>query len=163
MCQSLKRLLGDSGYEVETAQSGLEALRCLEAEAFDLVLLDLMLPQMSGQEVLDHIRSRYPELPVIMISGIATIDAAVAALRAGAYDFIRKPLESEELLRRVRNALTQECLAREKAAIDRELEQSERRYRYLVDSSPDLIYTLDGEGRFTFVNAAFERLLVHSH
>jgi two-component system cell cycle sensor histidine kinase/response regulator CckA len=159
MCQSLKRLLGDSGYEVETAESGLEALRCLEAEAFDLVLLDLMLPQMSGQEVLDHIRRRYPALPVIMISGIATIDAAVAALRAGAYDFIRKPLESEELLRRVRNALTQECLAREKAAIDRELEQSERRYRYLVDSSPDLIYTLDGEGRFTFVNAAFERLL----
>jgi PAS domain S-box-containing protein len=159
MCQSLKRLLGDSGYEVETAESGREALRCLEAEAFDLVLLDLMLPEMSGQEVLDHIRRQYPRLPVIIISGIATIDGAVAALKAGAYDFIRKPLESEELLRRVQNALAQERLAREKAAIDRELEQSERRYRYLVDSSPDLIYTLDGEGRFTFVNEAFERLL----
>lgn len=159
ICQSLKRLLGASGYEVRTAASGPEALRLLEAEPFDLVLLDLMLPEMSGQEVLDRIRSEHPRIPVIMISGIATIDAAVAALRSGAYDFIRKPLESEELLRRVQNALAQERLAREKAAIDRELAISERRYRYLVEGSPDLIYTLDNEGRFTFVNDAFSRLL----
>jgi two-component system cell cycle sensor histidine kinase/response regulator CckA len=162
MCQSLTRLLGDRGYTVQAATGGREALRRLAAQAFDLVLLDLMLPDLSGQEVLDHIRREYPGLLVIMISGMASIDAAVAALRAGAYDFIRKPLESEELLRRVQNALEQKRLAKEKAAINWELEQSQKRYRYLVESSPDLIYTLDEEGRFTFVNDAFERVLGYS-
>jgi CheY-like chemotaxis protein len=162
MCQSLKQLLAGRGYTVETAASGREALRRLAGQAPDLVLLDLVLPDVSGQEVLDQIRQQHPGLLVIMISGIASIDAAVAALRAGAYDFIRKPLESEELLRRVENALKQKRLAKEKAAINRELEQSQQRYRYLVESSPDIIYTLDDEGRFTFVNDAFQRILGYS-
>jgi two-component system cell cycle sensor histidine kinase/response regulator CckA len=159
MCQSLRQLLAGRGYAVETAASGREALRRLAGQALDLVLLDLVLPDVSGQAVLDHIREHHPGLLVIMISGMASIDAAVAALRAGAYDFIRKPLESEELLRRVENALRQKRLAREKAAIDWELEQAQKRYRYLVESSPDIIYTLDDEGRFTFVNDAFQRIL----
>jgi signal transduction histidine kinase/DNA-binding response OmpR family regulator len=162
MCQSLRQLLAGRGYMVETAASGREALRCLAAQALDLVLLDLVLPDLSGQEVLDHIRQQHPGLLVIMISGMASIDSAVAALRAGAYDFIRKPLEGEELLRRVENALKQKRLAKEKAAINWELEQSQKRYRYLVESSPDIIYTLDDEGRFTFVNDAFERILGYS-
>jgi len=159
MCQSLRQLLVGRGYAVETAANGREALRRLAGQALDLVLLDLVLPDVSGQAVLDHIREHHPGLLVIMISGMASIDAAVAALRAGAYDFIRKPLESEELLRRVENALKQKRLAREKAAIDWELEQAQKRYRYLVESSPDIIYTLDDEGRFTFVNDAFQRIL----
>jgi PAS domain S-box-containing protein len=159
MCQSLRELLADQGCQLETAGSGREALRRLAEGGYELVLLDLVLPDVSGQDVLSFIREHHPELLTIVISGVTSIDAAVAALQRGAYDFIRKPVEGEELRRRVANALEQRRLAREKQAIHWELEQSQRRYRYLVENSPDLIYTLDERGRFTFVNDAFERLL----
>jgi PAS domain S-box-containing protein len=159
MCQSLRELLAGQGSQLETAGSGREALRRLAEGGYDLVLLDLVLPDVSGQDVLSFIREHYPELLTIVISGVTSIDAAVAALQRGAHDFIRKPVEGEELRRRVANALEQRRLIREKAAIHWELEQSQRRYRYLVENSPDLIYTLDEQGRFTFVNDAFERLL----
>jgi PAS domain S-box-containing protein len=159
MCQSVRELLAGQGFQLETAGSGREALRRLAEGGYDLVLLDLVLPDVGGQEVLGFIREHHPELLTIVISGVSSIDAAVAALQRGAYDFIRKPVEGEELRKRVANALEQRRLTREKAAIHWELEQSQRKYRYLVESSPDLIYTLDEQGRFTFVNDAFERLL----
>ena len=159
MCRSLQLLLTAEGYGVETAGSGREALRRLAEHSFDLVLLDLALGDMGGQEILGYIRDRHPGMLVIMISGVAAIEAAVAALQNGAYDYIRKPVEGEELRKRVANALAQKRLTREKEVINWELEQSQRKYRYLVENSPDLIYTLDEEGRFTFVNDAFERLL----
>ena len=159
MCQSVRELLAGQGFQLETAGSGREALRRLTEGGYELVLLDLVLPDVGGQEVLAFIREHYPELLTIVISGVSSIDAAVAALQRGAYDFIRKPVEGEELRKRVANALEQRRLIREKAAIHWELEQSQRKYRYLVENSPDLIYTLDEQGRFTFVNDAFERLL----
>ena len=159
MCQSVRELLAGQGFQLETAGSGREALRRLAEGGYDLVLLDLVLPDVGGQEVLSFIREHHPELLTIVISGVSSIDAAVAALQRGAYDFIRKPVEGEELRKRVANALEQRRLIREKAAIHWELEQSQRKYRYLVENSPDLIYTLDEQGRFTFVNDAFERLL----
>jgi two-component system cell cycle sensor histidine kinase/response regulator CckA len=159
MCQSLRELLAGQSTEIETAGSGREALRRLAEHAYDLVLLDLVLPDLSGQEVLAYIRGHHPEQLTIVLSGVSSIEAAVAALQSGAYDYIRKPAEPEELRKRVANALQQKRLAREKAAINWELEQSQRKYRYLVENSPDLIYTLDEQGRFTFFNDAFERLL----
>ena len=159
MCQSVRELLAGQGCQLETAGSGREALRRLAEHSYDLVLLDLVLPDVSGQDVLSFIREHYPQLLTIVISGVASIDAAVAALHCGAYDYIRKPVEGEELRKRVANALEQKRLIREKAAINWELEQSQRKYRYLVENSPDLIYTLDECGRFTFINDAFERLL----
>jgi two-component system cell cycle sensor histidine kinase/response regulator CckA len=159
MCQSVRELLADQGCQLESAGSGREALRRLAEGGYELVLLDLVLPDMSGQDVLGFIREHHPELLTIVISGVSSVDAAVAALQRGAYDYIRKPVEGEELRKRVANALQQRRLTREKAAIHWELEQSQRKYRYLVESSPDLIYTLDEQGKFTFVNDAFERLL----
>ncbi len=159
MCQSVRELLAGQGCQLESAGSGREALRRLEEGGYELVLLDLVLPDVSGQEVLSFIQEHYPSLLTIVISGVTSIDAAVTALQRGAYDYIRKPVEAEELRRRVANALEQVRLTREKAAINWELEQSQRKYRYLVENSPDLIYTLDEQGRFTFVNDAFERLL----
>jgi two-component system cell cycle sensor histidine kinase/response regulator CckA len=159
MCQSLRELLAGQGCQLDTAGSGREALRRLGEAGYDLVLLDLVLPDVGGQEVLSFIREHYPQVLTIVVSGVSSIDAAVAALQCGAYDYIRKPVEGEELRKRVANALEQRRLTQEKAAIHWELEQSQRKYRYLVENSPDLIYTLDEGGRFTFVNDAFERLL----
>ena len=159
MCESLSKLLGGRGYQVESANTAKEGIQRLSQGAYDLLLLDIVLPDMNGLEVLEYVHGQFPELLVIMFSGFASIESAVNALKNGAFDYIRKPVEYEELIKRVENALEQKRLIREKEAIHWELEQSQKKYKYLVENSPDIIYTLDDQGRFSFVNDAFERLL----
>jgi len=149
---SLRALFRDAGYHLTTAASGADAIACLAAQEFDLVLLDLHLDDIDGHRVMDFINEQALDTDVIVISGLAGIDAAIGALKRGAHDYLRKPYGSEELRRTVANALGQRRLAQANARIASQLENSERMYRYLVDSSPDIIYTLDQAGRFTFVN-----------
>ena len=159
MCDSLKYLLNTKGYEIHTALSGGEALGCLSEHIFDLALLDIQLPDMTGHQLMEHINSCDSETSVIVITGNANLESAVAALRRGAYDYLRKPFEFDELLRTVENAINHKKLKREKDTIYEKLNLSEERYRYLVQNSPDIIYTLDEKGNFTFVSDAVERLL----
>jgi PAS domain S-box-containing protein len=159
MCESLSKLLADRGFLVDSANTAKDGMQCLAGAAFDLLLLDVMLPDMNGLQLLEYVHDKYPELLVIMFSGFGSIESAVNALKNGAFDYIRKPVEYEELTKRVENALEQKRLVREKEAIHWALEQSQRRYRYLVENSPDIIYTLDEQGCFSFVNDAFEKLL----
>jgi two-component system, cell cycle sensor histidine kinase and response regulator CckA len=159
MCESLGLLLGQQGYEIHTATSGVEAKRTLSRQVFDLALLDMVMPDMGGHSLMEYIKTRAPETYVIFITGNASIDSALGALRNGAYDYLRKPIEYEELLKTVQNALDQKRLRSEREIIGGKLELSEERYRYLVQNSPDIIYTLDREGNFTFVSDAVKRLL----
>ena len=159
MCDSLKVLLSKQGYDAQTAYSGKEAIEHFAKDRFDLALLDIVMPDMNGHEVMDHINSRYPDTLVIVMTGHASVDSAIESLRRGAYDYIRKPFDFEQLVRRVRNALDQGKLRKENVRVNGKLELTERRYRFLVDASPDIIYTLDREGRFTFINGAGESLL----
>ncbi len=159
MCESLKYLLSTQDYEIFTALSGQEATGHLTRHVFDIALLDIQLPDMDGHQLMDHINSRASETSVIVITGNANLDSAVAALRRGAYDYLRKPFEFDELLKTVENALNQKRLKREKETIHEKLNLSEERYRYLVQNSPDIIYTLDHTGHFTFISDAVERLL----
>jgi two-component system, cell cycle sensor histidine kinase and response regulator CckA len=159
MCESLGLLLGQQGYEIHTATSGVEAQRTLSRQVFDLALLDMVMPDMGGHTLMEYIKTRAPETYVIFITGNASIDSALGALRNGAYDYLRKPIEYEELLKTVQNALDQKRLRSEREIIGGKLELSEERYRYLVQNSPDIIYTLDREGNFTFVSDAVKRLL----
>ena len=159
MCASLETLLKSHDYEVSTANCGRAALALLTNLVFDLVILDVNLPDMMGHAILNHIRSHCPDTPVIVITGDADLDSAMSALRSGAYDYLRKPFEFDELLKTVDNALAQRALKREKETLDRELNLSEEKYRYLVQNSPDIIYTLDTDGNFTFLSSAVEHLL----
>ena len=93
----LKENLVSEGYDVITAYSGTEALFCLEKETPDLVLLDLMLPGMEGEELLPRIK----EIPVIVVSAKADISDKVGLLRSGAADYITKPFDLQELLARI--------------------------------------------------------------
>ncbi|MES2015091.1 MAG: EAL domain-containing protein [Pseudomonadota bacterium] len=156
---SLHELLRDRGYHLVTATCGAEALAQLNKLKFDLVLLDLRLPDMSGHEIMDYINDKGIACDVIVMSGDVGIEAAIGALKRGAYDYLRKPYSREELLKTVANALSQRRLELANQRIASQLENSEKLYRYLVDSSPDIIYTLNHEGHFTFVNDRAYQLL----
>jgi two-component system nitrogen regulation response regulator NtrX len=102
---SLGGVLEDEGYEVITASNGHEALKTIDEELPDLVLLDIWMPGIDGIETLKRLRSQYGSIQVVMISGHGNIETAVAATKLGAFDFIEKPLSLEKTLLTVQNAL----------------------------------------------------------
>jgi len=103
--QSLSDVLKDEGFKVISARDGHEALKLLDSIPPDLVLLDIWMPGMDGTEVLKRIKTARPGLQVIMISGHGNIEAAVKAIKLGAYDYIEKPLSLEGILLTVKRAL----------------------------------------------------------
>ncbi len=112
--RSLAGILSDEGFATLAACDGEEALRTLRATSeVDLVLLDIAMPGCDGIEVLEEVRQRWPELPVVMMSGHGTIETAVRSTRLGAYDFIEKPLSVDKLLLTMQHALDQASLSRE--------------------------------------------------
>lgn len=150
--ESLRALLARPGFEVCVASGGLEAVRQLNTSQFDLVVLDLILPDIHGHEVMDYITEHQLAPDVIAISGLNDIEAAIGALKRGAYDFLRKSCPPEELINTVDNALHARRLKRDNQRISEQLEHSAKIYRHLIDSSPDIIYTLDERGCFIFIN-----------
>jgi len=161
MCDSLKVLLSNEGYETQTGYSGQEALECLAKCDIDLALLDIVMPDMNGLQIMDHIKKQDLDTPVIVITGHASVDSAIESLRRGAYDYLRKPFEFEELLKRVKNALDQKRLKKECEIINGKLALSEKRYECLVNNSPDIIYTMGLDGSFTYVSPAWQKVLGH--
>ncbi|MFZ0610814.1 MAG: response regulator [Desulfobacterales bacterium] len=158
MCESLKALLQPRGYDVTAATSGEEAFRIIGRQNFDLFLLDICIPDHDGFSLMEHILNQLPDTPVIMMTGEASVDSAVKALREGAYDYLKKPFETEELVKTIDNALRQKMLQEINQEMEDRLRASEKRFRFMVQQSPDMIYTLDAHGRFTFINSAAEKL-----
>lgn len=105
ICQSLGAILKDEGYQVLVAGTGEEALKCIDSEMPQLVLLDIWLPGMDGLETLKAIKTAHPDILVIMMSGHGTIETAVKATKLGAFDFIEKPLSLDKVIILVANAL----------------------------------------------------------
>ncbi|MFO7930828.1 MAG: sigma-54 dependent transcriptional regulator [Desulfosalsimonas sp.] len=103
--KSLSGILMDEGFETITAKNGYEALQRIEEQAPDLVLLDIWMPGLDGIETLKEIKSQYPYVQVIMITGHGTIETAVNATKMGAYDFIEKPLNIDRVIVAINNAL----------------------------------------------------------
>jgi diguanylate cyclase (GGDEF)-like protein/PAS domain S-box-containing protein len=157
--RSLALLLEMPGREIDECGTGAEAMSALSRQRYDLLLLDLRLPDMTGLDLMDWLGARLPSMTVIVVSADDVIDSAIGALRRGAYDFVRKPYQPEELLRTVDNALQRKHLERTNAVISAQLEQSERLHRYLVDHSPDIIYTVDEQGRFKYLNPTVAAML----
>ena len=111
--QSLEGILSDEGFEVASAESGLEALEKIEEMMPDLVMLDIWMPGLDGIETLEKIKTHHPALQVIMMSGHGNIETAVKATKVGAYDYIEKPLSLEKLLLSINNALAHPRLEEE--------------------------------------------------
>ncbi len=93
------------GYDVQLASSGYEALQILDQNAFDLVLADILMQDINGIAVLDHIHAQQPQLPVVMVSAVHDISVVIDAMRRGAYDYLLKPFENEHLVKTVERAL----------------------------------------------------------
>ena len=99
------RLLTGRGYDVTTAENGKVALEILANVSLDLILLDLKMPVMGGEEALEIIAKKHSDMPVIIITGHGTIDTAIECMRKGAYDFITKPFDIERLLLTIERAV----------------------------------------------------------
>src|SRR5512135_1347500 len=132
--QSLNGILKDEGFEVLEAKEGTQALRLVETDPPDLVILDIWMPVMDGMEVLEKMKGQVPNLPVIMISGHGNIELAVKAVKLGAYDFIEKPLSLDKVLVAVNNALLVSRLEQENRALRQEI----RRKYEIVGRSPEI-------------------------
>jgi len=162
MRASLAMLIEGDGREITQCASGTAALAILEKRTIAVALLDINLPDISGLDILKWISGNHIPTSVIMVSGDDSIDSAIQALRYGAVEFVRKPGDMAHIKHKVDNALHRRHLEHRHALMMARLEQSERLHRFLVENSPDLIYTLDDQGRFLFVNNRFESMLGYS-
>lgn len=115
-CEYLKLILTREGYEVSTLTDPTQTLEILRSTDFHLVVLDMMMPQMSGTEVLEQIRKIDTDIAVIVSTAYPNVDTAVASLKAQASDYVKKPLEPVEFLATVRSALAKKGLSKDPEA-----------------------------------------------
>jgi len=123
LLDSWKQVLSRQGIQVQAAGDGETGIRCAETCRPDIVILDLMMPGPDGMHVLQRLKQSRPEVVIIVITGLATLESAIKALRAGAYDFLPKPFTPQELRTIVARAVERRNLARKTAQLEREKER----------------------------------------
>jgi two-component system phosphate regulon sensor histidine kinase PhoR len=168
MREGCTRILTKDGWSVIAVDSGAKGLEEIKgrSEKIDIILLDLMMPGMSGMEVLDHVRIIDPNLLVIVITGYATVESAVEAMKKGAYDFIPKPFTPDQLRIVVRRALERRTLQKEAEFLRREREKSlqdiateKSKIKTIINCMGDGVLVSDGENRIVLTNPAAVRML----
>ncbi len=108
--EMLEIVLAKRGFQVQCTGSGEEALECMAAQPFDLILQDVRMPGMGGIRLLETLRERHPQIPIVIMTAYSTWDSAVEAMRLGAFDYVRKPFVTEEMLRIIHRALEHQRL-----------------------------------------------------
>jgi PAS domain S-box-containing protein len=131
--------------QVTCVQEGQSGVRAASRDGFDVAIVDVKLPDTSGVDLIRPLRAASPDGEIILITGFATVDTAISALRAGAFAFVLKSFRPEELISTVEQALA-------KVALKREREELERRYRALVEAADVLIVALDRDGKVALMN-----------
>jgi two-component system, OmpR family, phosphate regulon sensor histidine kinase PhoR len=161
-----ERILSRVGYQVQKASRGDEALDILNKESVDIMLLDLKMPGMDGLEVLERVRKQNTQIQVIVITGYATVETAIEAMKQGAYDFIPKPFEPDQLRIVVNRAWEKICFIREAEKLELErnrtlsdLDTEKSRIRTIIESFPSGVMVTDSKGRVVLMNPAFKQLL----
>jgi DNA-binding NtrC family response regulator len=134
----LAEVLTREGYRVRTAPGGAECLTLATTEPFDLALVDLRMPGLDGLEVLRRLASIQPGVPVVILTAFGSVDTAIEAIRAGAYDYLSKPFRMEEIKLVVRRALEAQRLLRENRQYRQELRERHR-VENLVGQSPSIV------------------------
>jgi serine phosphatase RsbU (regulator of sigma subunit) len=145
--QTLAFVLEDEGYETYTAGTGFEGLKNVESQKFDIVITDLRLPDLDGMEIVGKVKKIHPDTIVVMITGHFSIENAVEAIRAGADDYIPKPLNAEEVLMKLDKAIEMRRLKDENLLFHRhlemELEIARKIQQTLLPQQPPIVAGLD--------------------
>ena len=139
--ESLERLLSKEDYKVLTAPDARVALEVLRKQRAHIVLTDLMMPGLSGIDLLKAIKTVSPETEVILMTAYGTVETAVEAMRAGAYDFVEKPLKRMHILKTVAKAMEKSSLVAENRTLREEI--SQLRKREIIGNSPALRQVLE--------------------
>lgn len=167
MREGCSRILSKDGWAVITAENGKQGLDEIQNHLgkMDVILLDLMMPGMSGMEVLDQVRTIDPNLLVIVITGYATVESAVEAMKKGAYDFIPKPFTPDQLRIVVRRAIEKRTLQKEAEFLRREREKSlldiateKSKIKTIINCMGDGVLVCDRDGRIVLTNPAASRM-----
>jgi DNA-binding NtrC family response regulator len=135
--RSCARILSGDDYEVETVLDPSEALRRVDENGYDVLVLDIMMPDIDGLQVLQHVKERHPDVDVVMMTGLSQIQTAVKAMKLGAFDYLPKPFDPDELKLAVDRALERQRLLRENRALKTE---AGSRYRFdnMIGASPQM-------------------------
>lgn len=164
--EGAERILRRIGYRVVKAARGDEAQKVVESVRPDLVMLDLKMPGKDGMEVLKFIRQMDPRILVIIVTGFATVEAAIEAMKRGAYDFVPKPFEPDQLRIVVNRAAEKIRLSREAELLEQEkrrtlsdLDTEKSRIHTIVESLPDGVLVTNTLGQLVLMNPACKQLL----
>ena len=123
LLQSMGAWLGDQGYEVQLSADIASATKLLNGQTFDLALVDLRLGSEDGMELLRHCRKHFPHVVVVLMTGYATVDTSVEAIREGAFDLLTKPLIDDEILVAIDRALSQQKVIEENEQLKTQLDE----------------------------------------
>ncbi len=150
---TLARILQHADFEATTAASGQEGLRLFGEQPYDLVYLDIRMPDMNGMDVLKILHARHPEIPVVLFTGQPDINSAVEALRQGASDYLLKPLQPLDLIARTEAILSRKQLESHKRQIRQQIQALEAELKALEgadvsDGAPAPARAANGESRF---------------
>ena len=131
LSRSLGLILQRAGYVITTAETAGKALQLLHAGAFDLAFLDIKLPDQSGIQLLPQIKEIYPDMPVLILTAHATLDTAIEAVRAGARDYLLKPIDPEDILTRVNKILSEQKPPKRRREIAAQMQNLLSELRYI--------------------------------
>jgi DNA-binding NtrC family response regulator len=135
--KSCVRILDGGDFQIDAVEDGFAALRKIEEEPYDVVILDIMMPKMDGLEVLRRVKESHPDIDVIMVTGLSQIDTAVQAMKLGAFDYLAKPFDPDELKLVVRRALERRELLQENLNLKSAV-SSKYRFENIIGSSPQM-------------------------
>lgn len=139
MRELLEFMLTKEGYQIQLAENGTKAIECVQEQDFDLILCDIRLGDITGLEVLRAAKKQRPQTVVIMISAYATTETAVEAMNDGAFDYVPKPFDNNELKQTIANALDRKTLDAERQVIESELRQTVH-FGKIVGNSPRMLH-----------------------
>jgi signal transduction histidine kinase len=158
LADNLAEIVETLGARTTIAPDQRSALQRAAEADFDVALIDVRLPDGDGIDLLAPLRERSPFIEIVLITGNATLEGAMAAVRGGAFAYVMKPFSPPELLDTVRRARAQAALYREREQLRLELEVSERRHRNMIESAPSFVLSLDEAGRITAWNRRLEEI-----
>jgi signal transduction histidine kinase len=162
LAENVSEIVEILGVQTTIAHDQKSALALTEGQAFDVALIDVRLPDGDGMSLLEPLRERSPFIQLVLVTGNATLEGAIAAVRGDAFAYVLKPVSPPDLLDTVRRALDQAGLYKERERLRLDLERSERRHRELVESMPAFVLALDEQGRISTWNKQLERVTGYS-